>query len=344
MITDSELKQKVLDVSLSKDCWYPVAKTQELKIGKILKVTLFDENYVLFYKDNHFSIVALEDRCAHRHIPLSEFGQLKGRQIVCGYHGWTYDFAGKCTDIPLHPEGVKSFKKPPCIKSFLCQEKYGILWLFPGNQSLAAQTPLPQVATLEQTNTKIGYTILDEIFHAHHSQVIENFCDLYHEKLHERYQPFNNSCLMDWKITENGLNILYKTQFSKGLFLKHFLKDFKSEVNVELRYEYPHLSLHFEGQQELWIFLQPISAQKTRVLAFFLPQFIIPFTNKRMPYIATQFMTAIFTSLYSKTFTNEDHMVLEAEAKVARKHSTKPYYEVNAVIPALRKLLIERSN
>ncbi len=49
-------------------------------------------------------VFALEDRCAHRQVPLSQ-GVVSGCAVRCGYHGWTYDASGKCVDVPYLGKG-----------------------------------------------------------------------------------------------------------------------------------------------------------------------------------------------------------------------------------------------
>jgi hypothetical protein len=49
---------------------------------------------VLFRKEDG-TPVALEDRCVHRHLPLS-MGRLVGDTLQCHYHGLRYDGTGAC--------------------------------------------------------------------------------------------------------------------------------------------------------------------------------------------------------------------------------------------------------
>ena len=81
---------------------------------------------------------ALEDRCPHRHIPLS-----KGRcefpgTITCIYHGWTFDLAdGKLvaalTDGPDSP--VRGMAR---ARSYPVEERCGMVWVWMGEG-----TPVP---------------------------------------------------------------------------------------------------------------------------------------------------------------------------------------------------------
>ena len=97
-----------------RDCWYVAATTPELG-RELIGRTLLDQPVVMFRREDG-TPVALEDRCAHRQVPL-HVGQVADDGIKCGYHGWTYDKSGKCTSVPyldmctLKPNCVKSYPK-----------------------------------------------------------------------------------------------------------------------------------------------------------------------------------------------------------------------------------------
>ncbi len=70
------------------DYWYPLAWSDELKIGQGLGRRFAGEPIVL-YRGKSGQVFALEDRCAHRQVPL-HLGVVSGDEIKCHYHGWTY--------------------------------------------------------------------------------------------------------------------------------------------------------------------------------------------------------------------------------------------------------------
>ncbi len=80
-----------------RDYWYVGAWSDEVT-HKPLARTLLSES-IVFYRKPDGKVVALEDRCAHRRLPLS-MGAVIGDTIQCAYHGLVYDAAGKCIKIP----------------------------------------------------------------------------------------------------------------------------------------------------------------------------------------------------------------------------------------------------
>jgi phenylpropionate dioxygenase-like ring-hydroxylating dioxygenase large terminal subunit len=49
--------------------------------------------------------VAFADRCPHRLVPLSA-ATLDGGRLRCAYHGWEFDAAGTCVELPSQPGGA----------------------------------------------------------------------------------------------------------------------------------------------------------------------------------------------------------------------------------------------
>ena len=80
-----------------RDCWYAAGFSEE--VGRdFLARTSLNEDVVIFRREDG-TPVALENRCAHRRLPLS-MGKLIGDTVECGYHGLLYDCDGACIKIP----------------------------------------------------------------------------------------------------------------------------------------------------------------------------------------------------------------------------------------------------
>jgi phenylpropionate dioxygenase-like ring-hydroxylating dioxygenase large terminal subunit len=77
-------------------CWHPVARPAEVT-EQPLRVVLLGEPWVLFRAGG--DIVAFADRCPHRSSPLS-LGHCTDGVLQCAYHGWRFDSAGRCVEIP----------------------------------------------------------------------------------------------------------------------------------------------------------------------------------------------------------------------------------------------------
>lgn len=160
------------------DHWYPIAWSRELRRGKMLARRYAGEPVVLVRPDEG-SVFALEDRCAHRQVPLSH-GVVKGCAVRCGYHGWAYDAAGKCIDVPY----LGRERLPNGVRSYPVHEVDGLIFIFPGNPSLAdARRPASLGARARrdyktrELNREVG---------AHYTFMHENLFDMNHQFLHRR--------------------------------------------------------------------------------------------------------------------------------------------------------------
>ena len=122
-------------VRINPDHWYPVAWSRELKNAKPLAVRFAGAPIVLV-RPAQGAVFALENRCAHRQVPLDK-GVVTGCAIRCGYHGWTYDAAGKCIDVPYIGKG----KLPNGVKSYPCREEAGLIFVYPGDPANIAPFP-----------------------------------------------------------------------------------------------------------------------------------------------------------------------------------------------------------
>ena len=64
----------------------------------------------MLYRGTSGRVFALEDRCAHRQVPL-HLGVVCGDELKCHYHGWTYDGAGKCVERALPGQGAAAERR-----------------------------------------------------------------------------------------------------------------------------------------------------------------------------------------------------------------------------------------
>ena len=118
--------------------WYCAALTSELQPGPLRRVICNEP--VVLYRDSSANVVALEDRCSHRHAPLSK-GSIHGDHIQCDYHGLVFDRTGACVHIP-HQNKI-----PPRahIRSYPVAEKWGFVWIWRGAAENADSSLLPDL-------------------------------------------------------------------------------------------------------------------------------------------------------------------------------------------------------
>src|SRR5689334_15791214 len=141
----TNLRQRALAAGPDPAYWYPVEWDRALRKGEVREVKLWGTSVALYRAEDGQPHV-VENRCAHRQVKLSN-GRVQGCRLQCVYHGWTYEPDGRLARIP-HELFGKPFPSVQ-IRSFPVQVRYGIIWVFFGDPSLAASRPLPHIPELE---------------------------------------------------------------------------------------------------------------------------------------------------------------------------------------------------
>ena len=159
------------------DHWYPVAWSSELKTGRTCS-TQFAGDPIVLVRPKDIPIFALEDRCAHRQVPLSK-GTVAGGTIRCCYHGWTYDTSGRCVDVPY----LGKNKLPNGVRSYPCREQDGLIFVWPGDLNAVTELgPLGAAGNEEFKTRRFGDTV-----RCHYTFMHENLMDMNHQFLHRRH-------------------------------------------------------------------------------------------------------------------------------------------------------------
>ena len=87
---DADLRR----IGINPNFWYPVAVSGGMRKKKALAATFAGERIAL-YRGDSGTVYALEDRCAHRQVPLS-MGVVEGDVLRCRYHAWAYRGSPAC--------------------------------------------------------------------------------------------------------------------------------------------------------------------------------------------------------------------------------------------------------
>ncbi len=112
------------------NAWYVAGWSNEIT-GKPLSRTILDEPIVI-YRGKTNRVAALEDRCCHRGMPLSQ-GEVLDDNIRCEYHGMLFDPAGHCVDIPCQAKIPAQAK----VRSYPVVEKDDLIWIWMGEPEKA---------------------------------------------------------------------------------------------------------------------------------------------------------------------------------------------------------------
>lgn len=125
---------------LLRQYWLPALLASELPApdGPPLRVRLLGEDLVAF-RDSAGRVGLLAEACPHRRASLF-FGRNEEGGLRCAYHGWKFDVAGRCLDLPNEAPDCP-LKGKVQATAYPCRERNGLVWAYLGPR--AEPPPLP---------------------------------------------------------------------------------------------------------------------------------------------------------------------------------------------------------
>lgn len=159
--------------------WICLARAEEIPTtGDYLVCDLAGESILLTRGDNH-RIRALSNVCLHRGTTIAE-GSGHAQKLVCPYHAWTYDLAGKLLRTPLVERAECQNLK---LTEFRCEVWGGFIYV---NLDHNAESLAPQLTGLTTLVTNYHMEQMTLCYSAEQTWPVnwkclaENFMEGYH--------------------------------------------------------------------------------------------------------------------------------------------------------------------
>ena len=132
---------------------------------------------IVIWRTGEGKVVAFDDRCVHKRMPLSCGKILENGTLECSYHGFAYDAGGQCVAIPSQmDQPIPSRAK---LRPFPVIEQDGVVWLWAGNPDQIGRARPPR--TPEFLNDAYDSYTCDPIYvPANYRLLIENLLDITH--------------------------------------------------------------------------------------------------------------------------------------------------------------------
>ena len=159
---------------LMRQYWLPALLSSELaRDGAPVRLMLLGEKLIAF-RDSAGRVGVMDHRCPHRCASLF-LGRNEEGGIRCVYHGWKYDVAGNCINMPSLPP-QHDFRRKVRAKAYRVTERSGLVWVHMGARADAP--PLPALEILDVPEDEIGVSLI--LRECNYLQALEGDIDTSH--------------------------------------------------------------------------------------------------------------------------------------------------------------------
>ena len=333
-------------VDIHPDHWYPLAWSNEVKRGKTHGVKFAGDPIVLVRTETG-TVFALEDRCAHRQVPLNA-GVVDGETIRCCYHGWTYDCTGRCVDVPY----LGRERLPNGVRAYPCREEQGLIFVFPGDPALAETVPFPSLGSVADPAYKTRR--FGRAVNCHYSFMHENLMDMNHQFLHRRQMGQMQARSLGRRRGDDWVEVDYtfarmagKQPMGEALVFGERRRSDNNQGTDEnrkdvmtIRTAYPYQTLKIRTSDstlvmDLWIVYVPLDKEQRTNRTFGLLSIRKP---KIAPLLDLAWPLLVW---FTERIFKEDRWIVEREQEAHDRQGEDHNHEVFPVILELRSLLRE---
>ena len=330
----ADLRQTGLDPNY----WYPMCRSAEVKTG-IPKPVAFAGDPIVLVRCASGKLFALEDRCAHRQVPLHA-GVVRGEALQCGYHGWTYGTDGRCLAVPYL---TQSASLPTGVRSYPVCEAYGYVFIIPGTVKIG-DVKFPVIPAFDDGRYKTRY--LDRRVDCHYSFMHENLMDMNHQFLHRRLMGRIRTSFLGVRAEADKVEADYtfmRTGGDQPIGERFIIGTFDGPDRMTIATEYPYQTLRYwppgaeEPALDLWTVYVPLDRAQRSNQTFGLISIRRP---ERMPWLINLMWP--FIVWFTNGIFAEDRAIVEMEQKAHDSQGADWNQEIFPAIRALKELLRQR--
>jgi nitrite reductase/ring-hydroxylating ferredoxin subunit len=141
--------------NLMRQYWMPSMMSSELPSPDCppRRIRILNENLIAF-RTTSGKVGVVANACPHRGASLF-FGRNEEEGLRCVYHGWKFDVAGNCTDMPSEP-AESNFKTKVHATAYPTQERGGLIWIYMGPRAVPPPLPDLEVNMLPEGQYFVG--------------------------------------------------------------------------------------------------------------------------------------------------------------------------------------------
>jgi phthalate 4,5-dioxygenase len=143
--------------ALMRQYWVPACRSDEIAAGGApLRLMLLGEK-LLALRDSTGRVGIVDHRCPHRCASLF-YGRNEEGGLRCVYHGWKFDLAGACIDMPNVAESER-FRERVRLRAFPTFERAGVVWAYLGDRESPPPPPAIEATLLPEGELRVTMTM-----------------------------------------------------------------------------------------------------------------------------------------------------------------------------------------
>jgi 5,5'-dehydrodivanillate O-demethylase oxygenase subunit len=191
--------------------WQPIYLSHDLAKGRAVPIRIMGDEFTL-YRGKSGRPYVTQHRCPHRGEQLSN-GWVRGEELSCRYHGWTFDPTGQCTAQPAEPQPFCSKVK---VATYPAREAIGWIFAYLGE---GAPPPFPEWP-------KLGQFPHRHRMDCNYFQSAENIVDDVHLHFSHRKSPLRHSRRAGIPRVfahETPFGLTQENRYARSTELNHFI-------------------------------------------------------------------------------------------------------------------------
>lgn len=173
--------------------WFAVARSVDLAPGEVATRRLCGHQLVV-WRTAAGEVRVHDAYCAHLGADIAVGGWVDGDRLVCPFHGWQYDGAGRCVDIPYEKRPMKVGLGTWHVRE---QDQVVLVWYHP-----AGDPPSWEMPTL--TWEGFAHRAREWTISSHPQEICENTADGAHFRFIHKFPN-----VMDVEAREDGDSIWF---------------------------------------------------------------------------------------------------------------------------------------
>lgn len=103
------------------DKWIDAGSASDLAIGAV-SAAQHNDTKLAIWRGEDGELRALEAKCAHAGMDMTQGGKVHGNWIECPFHTWRWDEFGSLREIPYSKKPIKQQPPPACPRWTVIEE------------------------------------------------------------------------------------------------------------------------------------------------------------------------------------------------------------------------------